>query len=379
MGAAVTAVADRTDPAWAAAVTSRARTITSRVDLLNDTDVVIGSLPITGGDVEFTSDAISWAARLELSGRPDLVPTSWLDPLDARSRTRARVVWAVSTPDGWLEWTVCTLDLEDPTVHETAAGITVTVDGHDPQDRVRRAGYGPTVLRLGGMTVSDALRQIFGTVAPQSRWSVPDTTTVLPATYEVGSESPAKDWTDIAAAAGWVVRSSRDGVIAAGPWPPPVTLDGYTEGPDCRVIDLKSELTTSSLVNRVVVVSSHPQGIPIVGVAADTDPGSPTFVGRLGYYDLRVESDAVADQAAADAMARLHLGRSLTPAQKVVIQIPQRPDLAYRDLIPLARGRAGVWGSWRVQSWTLPLPIPGQDPAPMTVRLASRDMGGSDA
>lgn len=135
-------VTDRTDPAWVAAVKARTRTVTSRVDLLDDTDTVIGSLPVTGGDIEYTSDAISWAARLELSGRPDLVPTSWLDPLDARSRTRARVVWAVSTPDGWLEWTVCTLDLEDPTVHETAAGITVTVDGHDPRTGSAAPGTG---------------------------------------------------------------------------------------------------------------------------------------------------------------------------------------------------------------------------------------------
>ena len=371
-------VTDRTDPAWVAAVKARTRTVTSRVDLLDDTDTVIGSLPVTGGDIEYTSAAISWAGRLALSGRPDMVPASWLDPLDARSRTRARVVWAVDTPDGWLEWVVCTLDLEDPTITETATGIDVTVEGHDTQDRIRRAGYGPTVLSLGGLTVTAALRQIFATVAPLGRWSVPDTSTVLPATFEVGTESPARDWTDIAAAAGWVVRTDRFGVVTAGPWPDPVTHDGYSEGPDCRVLSLRSSLTTSTLINRVIVASSHPQGTPIVGVAADMDPGSPTYVGRAGFFDLRITSDTITDQVSADAMARLHLGRSLTPAQKIEIQVPPRPDLAYRDVLALTRARAGVWGLWRVQSWTLPLPVPGQPPAPMTIRLASRDLGGAD-
>ena len=357
-----------------AAVEAPRRVLSSRVEMVDLSGASIMTLPVESATVDFRGEqAEQWACSLNLTD-PRAVPKSFRDPLDPRSLLRARLWWRIQTATGWAEVPCGTYVLEDPDITADSAGVGITVTGRDPLAQARDNGYGATVLAVGGMTVPAALRKIFGLVAPQTPLQIADSTTTLPALYELAERDPAKDWTEIADMAGWVVRTDRMGTIVAGPRPEPTDVAAlWNEGPDCAVVSLRRGIASGSLPNRVVVTSTSPDvAPPIVGIAEDDDPGSPTWIGRWGPYSRNITSDVIATQAGADALARMQLGRLRAPQETVTVRVPARPDLEYRELISLGSERAGVGGTYRVSGWKLSLAADGVAPPLMEVTMMQR-------
>ena len=236
-----------------------------------------------------------------------------------------------------------------------------------------RGGWGG-VLDLGGLTVAEAIRAIFERVAPTLPLRIAETTVTLPAVYEVGEDDPAATWTEIAALAGWVVRTDRDGVIVAGPRPTPGGALNWAEGDDCPVTEIRWQHNIEHMGNKLTVRSTHPDHVGVYATVQDDDPSSPTWVGGpWGVHPLPdIESDAVASVAGAENLARMHLGRGLRPVEDIEIKVPQRPDLTYRQPVHLARAQLGIGSTYEISSWDLDLPVTGQAPAPMTVRMMQK-------
>jgi hypothetical protein len=90
---------------------------------------------------------------------------------------------------------------------------------------------------------------------------------------------------------------------------------------------------------------------PLMGVAEDDDPSSPTFIGRF-VHELRIDSDAVITQEAADNMAALHLGGNRRPTETITGSAPPRPDLDYLQPVHVASRRHGVAGVAEVVGWS---------------------------
>ena len=126
--------------------------------------------------------------------------------------------------------------------------------------------------------------------------------------------------------------------------------------------------------NRITVRSSDPDYVGVYATVQDDDPASPTWVGGpCGVHPLpSIDSDAVTTVEAATNLARMHLGRGLRPVEDVSVTIPQRPDLEYRQVVHLARRQVGIGADYRISSWDLDLPVTGQPPAPMSVRMMQR-------
>lgn len=360
----------RTD-AFLAAVTARVRTVGVRAEMVDFVGTPVLDVPITGGTVDMRGEqAEQWACTVTLAD-PALLPQSSADMLDPRSGYRLRIWWRLWGSGAWAELPVFTGPLEDPDIDDDGT-LTYSLTGRDALTLARRGGYARQTIALGGLTVTAALQAIFAVVAPFSPLSIGTSTVTLPSTYEVGSRDPAEDWTEIAAMAGWVVRTDREGTIVCGPQPDPSTPSAdWQEGEGCKVVRWRRQVKTSGIQNRVVVTSTSPDVDPvIVGIAEDNDEGSSTWVGRYGPFELLIESDAIATQAAADSMAAMHLGRVLYPSESVEVEVPPRPDLEYRDVVQLARRRAGVAGEFRVSGWSLPLGGPGL----MSVSMMSRSL-----
>ena len=365
------------DPAWLAAVGASQRLVGSRVEMVDAEGNSVIDLPVDSGSVSFKGEqAEQWALSLTLSD-PALVPRSPYDPLDPRSGLRCRVWWRLWYSGAWTEIPLGTYWLEDPDVDDDGTTVGIAVSGRDAVAAARRGGYGGQTVAVGGYTVDAALQSILQHIAPHVVARVDASTVVVPATYELGaSEDPWDDVADIADLAGFRVRADREGIIMVTPPPDPQTLRAdLQEGPDCAVITLSRGITTSSIVNRVVAVSTSPEVLPpVLGFVEDPDPASPTWVGRFGPYVTTIKSDKIADVAGAVGMARAAYERWRRPLESVKGTIPQRPDLGYRDLVALSSTRAGVSGRYRVSGWELPLSGPDQPPAPMTVTFMTESL-----
>lgn len=349
------------------------REVAWRADMLDATGTVLRSLPVVGGQIEFRGEqAEQWACALRLTD-PALVPLSAGDLLDPRSGGRCQMWWLLRMPDGgWAEVPCGRYTLEDPDITDDGT-VAYTLTGREALAQARRGGYTGTVS-VGGLTVTAALRTLFEQLAPGTPVVIGESSVVVPVTFELAEGDPGKDWTDIAALAGWVVRTDAVGTIVAGPAPEPdqVAAD-WQEGPDCAVEQLTRKVSTSSMINRVVAISTNPEIVPpIVGVVEDDDPGSSTWVGRYGPYQTTIRSDAIADLAGAEGMARATYERWRHPMETVEVQVPARPDLGYRDLVALARRQAGASGEYRVSGWTATITAPHEPPARMRVQMMTR-------
>lgn len=351
---------DMASAAFLAEVENPRRTISSRVELVDVLGNHAGDLAVDGATSDFRGEAAQrWAGSLDVSD-PALVPTSQDSPLDPRARMLARLWWRLRKPDlvSWWEIPVGTMRTGDFSVGANRSGVQMTVPLVDVlAECSERGGYRGATVQLGGANVADALITLFGYLLPGVPITTGTTSVTLPTPYEVGGtdrRTPQQDWTDIAATAGWVVRTDRLGVIVCDATPEPaVTPIDWQEGPLCAVTDLDRALSWSTITNRVICSSSSPEvSPPVVGIVEDTDPGSSTYVGRM-VWPTEITSDAVTTVEAATNMARATFERYRRPLETVKVSVPQRPDLGYRTPTRLARIQAGVAGDYAVSSWNL--------------------------
>lgn len=373
-------------PNWAApvvvpAIDRKVRTLSARAELVDATGtpvtVTVGTdeprstLPLASASVSFKGEvAEQWAATLTFTD-PWMIPTDSTHPLWGARNYYVRLWWRILDDGEWTEHLVCTVAIGNSGGQDTGT-ISGTVQCRDVLSTAR-GGYGGP-LDVGGLTVDEALRAIFERVAPTLPLQVGTSTVTLPDVYELGEQDPAKDWTEIAALAGWVVRTGRDGTVVAGPRPTPTVALDWSEGPDCPVTELSWDHGIEHMGNRITVRSSDPDYVGVYATVQDDDPASPTWVGGpWGVHPLpSIDSDAVTTVEAATNLARMHLGRGLRPVEDVSVTIPQRPDLEYRQVVHLARRQVGIGADYRISSWDLDLPVTGQPPAPMSVRMMQR-------
>lgn len=355
------------DDAWLAAVTDPNRLVSSRVEVVSFDGPSLGDIACDAVAVSVDADkAEQWAASFTFSDAA-VVPMSTTSVLDGRSGLWLRVWWRLWA-SGWLEVPVGTFVVEDSEWSDDGT-LSGTVPGLDPLAVARRGKYGATVINVGGLTVSTALRHLFDAVAPGFPVSIESSTVTLPAQFELWARDPAEDWTEIAAMAGMVVRTDRMGVITVGRPPEPATVAAdWQEGPSCPVVELGVRNKTSTIPRRVVVVSTNPDVVPpVVGSWDNPDADSQMIV-----TETRVESSTVTTVEAATNLARMTGTRWARPQQTVEVTVPARPDLDVGDLVSLSRQRVGVAGLYRVGGWSLDLRGPDQPPAAMRVQMMAR-------
>lgn len=363
------------------AIDRKVRTLDARAELVDAAGtpvmVTVGSaaprsdLPLAGARVSFKGEVAEQWGGTATWADPWMVPADPTHPLWGARNLYVRLWWRILDGAVWVEHLVCTLAIGNSGGQDSGT-ISGTVNLRDVLSTAR-GGYGGA-LDVGGMTVPQALRAIFERVAPALPLQIGDSTVTLPTPYTLAENDPAKDWTEIAALAGWVVRTDREGTVICGPRPTPTVALDWAEGPDCPVTDLSWSHGIEHMGNRITVRSTHPDAVGVWATAEDTDPASPTWVGGpWGVHPLPdIDSDAVATVEAATNLARMHLGRGLHPVEDVSVVVPQRPDLTYRHPIHLARAQAGIGATYEVSSWDLDLPVRGTAPATMPVRMMQR-------
>lgn len=358
-------------PEWAAQMAARDRSVAVRVEVIDPAGVALGDAAVESGTVTMTGGGSEmWVASLSGSD-PDWLPMDYTDALDARSGNRVRIWWQEHLPalGGWGEVPVMTGWPHNPDVTDDGQ-VSWQVTVRDSLLEAKRGGYGGATVELGGKTVPDALDALFAVVAPQLERAFPASTVVLPDVYTLGQNTPDEDWQAIAALAGWQVWSDREGVITAGPLTASTTVD-WSEGDGCRLTELRKDTKTTDIINRVVVVSTNSSVSPtITAVADDSDPASPTYVGDHGPWELRVESDAVATQEAADNLAHTTLEAGLRPVVEVTGKCTPRPDLGWGDVLLLQRDRIGIFGPHTLTGFRLSLPRHAAGPELMEVSMS---------
>ena len=354
-------------PAWVDGVTAEHRIISARVEAVGVDGSHVGWVPIDAARISFDgTQTEQWQADLTFSD-PDLVPYSPSAWLDGRSGVRLRIWWRLHTDGDILEVPVCTVVAEDPTGTDdgTLAG---QVRGLDPLAIARRGGYGSRTISVGGMTVTDALTALFDALVPGWPLAIEPTTITLPAVYDLWDREPSEDWTEIAALAGMVVRTDREGTITVARPASGGLVADWSEGPACPVVALSWEQKTSTIPRQVVAVTTNPDVTPpLVGVWVHPDAAAMDII-----TETRIETSTATTQDAVDSLARMTGQRWARRQVSVTATVPPRPDLEYRDTVQLVRDLSQLHGLFEVSGWDLTLAGPDSLPEPMQVHLMTR-------
>ncbi len=369
-------ILDTTSAEWLARMALMdGRVSDSRVEIIDSdgthlADITPDALSLTCNG----ANSEQWDATVSFVG-PALYPHDDTDLLSPLSGHRIRVWWREYVPalGGWGEVLLCTLDMNDPD-GVAAPGVSWSMQLDDPLAKAKRGGYAGQTVDVAGMTVNAALSALFSAVAPHLVTSFPESATVLPSVYSLGTNDPDEDWDKIAALDGMVVRSTREGGVTV------IRMDASTsavvdwsEGDHCQVSKLQRTVTTSKICNFVIVKSTSSAVVPVItSMKMDTDPGSATRVDVYGPYPMTVESDAIATQAAADTLAEQTLAANLRPTDVTKVTVPARPDLSPGDVVTLTLIDLAVAGEYRIESLGFSCPKAGAAPDLMEVTMASR-------
>ena len=354
-------------PAWVDGVTAEHRVISARVEAVGVDGSHVGWVPIDAARISFDgTQTEQWQADLTFSD-PDLVPYSPSAWLDGRSGVRLRIWWHLHTDGDILEVPVCTVVAEDPTGTDDGA-LAGQVRGLDPLAIARRGGYGSRTISVGGMTVTDALTALFDALVPGWPLAIEPTTITLPAVYDLWDREPSEDWTEIAALAGMVVRTDREGTITVARPASGGLVADWSEGPGCPVLALAWEQKTSTIPRQVVAVTTNPDVTPpLVGVWVHPDAAAMDII-----TETRIETSTATTQDAVDSLARMTGQRWARRQVSVTATVPPRPDLDYRDTVSVVRPLSQLHGVYEVSGWDLTLAGPDSPPDPMQVHLMTR-------
>jgi hypothetical protein len=256
--------------------------------------------------------------------------------------------------------------------HSGSDGTTLTLTGYDRARTVQRAALADFYVIAAGTNIATAIKALIQQQVPalvDGLFNLIPTTVTTPAmTLEPGADPWAAAQT-LAQAAGCDLYFDQVGRATMTPVVNPQTaapVASYVEGTGGLLLSSDPLLDDTDGYNQVVVMSSNSNANPpVMAVATDTNPNSPTYNG--GPYGTVtapvIRSDLATTSAVALSMAQAQLYRGFGVTQKVSFEGIVNPALDASDVITIKRAAVRLSGNYVLDQLTIPLgadqPMPG--------------------
>lgn len=319
-------------------------------------DTMLADIPIVSGTLN--ADRGSVVRRtMELEIDPGLAPRSINDQLTPFG-SWMRVLRGVRFPNGTV--------IEE----QVFSGRVDAVEFGRSANRVRCSDMAAAIVdgrfeqpytASKGMLVVDQMKALILDVIPDAQFDIDTTSTATittPATWD-RERAPALD--NLATTLGCDWMYGPDGMFHIIPMPTLVdsAAEWVIDAGDVGVtITHLTTLDRAQTYNAVVVNGEPPDGrAPVVGIAHDTDPTSPTrWGGPFGKVPKFFSSQFITTQAQADSVALSMLGDMVSGTRSVAITCIPNPRLRTNMVVYVNDGSGSDWsGLYYVQSLTLPL------------------------
>lgn len=242
-------------------------------------------------------------------------------------------------------------------------GRTVTIAGYDLPWLISRNRWEHPYLIESSTNLVDAIVAAVRDRLPEVWWQTPSTdqtdVTVGPVVW--GEERANDPWDDIlqlAKAAGKRVWFDREGRLQVVRVPDPDQTPTRAElvvGESAELLDVNR--TLDGYAYNVVVASGEtddPDTDPVTATAEDTDPASPSFVGRYRrpYF---ITSGYIETVGQARDAAERELARHIGMGETVDLGVVSMPHLDVWDAISITDPDLNIGGRHVVDRITLPL------------------------
>lgn len=259
----------------------------------------------------------------------------------------------ITFPDGSQELIQCgVFGLEDVVIKDSAADLTITLNGFDRSRTIQRAGFDEVYTIPAKTNVGFALQELLAFC-----WQGPEplvfnfqptdaVTQNAPTVYGPGDD-PILVAQTLASACGHQLSFDAAGAATFESVPDPgaqLLAASYDEGPTATWIDLTRTISRARAPNKIIR-DGQGTGIltPIRAIAVDDNPNSPTYIG--GSYGVQRDYNAsslYATQAQAQAAADADLRLALGSVEALNVNAVPKPDHDVDDVVEVTRVRSGL-------------------------------------
>lgn len=280
-------------------------------------------------------------------------------------------------------WPLGVFGITRPSVSDTGENLLVTLSAEDRARTVQRARLRAEYVIAKGTNYATAIRQLIQDGVPfLTDFSFLVTSRTTPAlTFEIGDDRWQRAQ-EMAAALGAELFFDPTGRCVLqdiqASETQPTTWD-FLES--VNLLGAVKELTADATYN-VVVVSGESQDAedgtpkipPVRGIAEDTNPDSPTWVGGdFGRVVRFFVSPFITTQAQANQVAAALLERSLNLTERVVFDALPNPAAEAYDVVYVKATRTRINARYLLEAFTIPLNVEDS----MTGSLAKRRTSGT--
>lgn len=241
--------------------------------------------------------------------------------------------------------------------------VQIAISMYDRSRKVARDLFTATYSIAAGTNALTAIKAILARSFPDLTYDAVGTTLTVPSTlvYAIGDD-PWAACQDLATSMGCEVYFDVDGDVVIAP-PPDINSLGaaamtYVEGDGCSMTGLDAVYTDSPGYNGVIVIGQSPANTtaPVIGVAWDTEPSSPTYwLGPYGKVPQIVNDSTITTQADAQASATNLLNGQLGFSAQISVTAYVNPALEAGDVIAVQRLALGVDGFYSLDTLNVPL------------------------
>lgn len=252
--------------------------------------------------------------------------------------------------------------INDVSVVDSPAGVTVEIAGADLSRRVARNRWSGTYLIRGFPTYDLAIRRLILNRMPDAIFNFATSNREMSKTVlgQSGSTDPWADARRLAEDIGMELYFDAAGQATLRDEPDPATDSPVWEFEDTSfptVTALTRQILDEDTYNQVVVEGeASGNTAPVRAVAQDLDPASPTYIlGPYGINSITIRSAGVTTTEQARDAADAKLLRAKGATEKVVITAVPNPAIEPGDVVTVTRGLSKVEGQFIVDAITMPL------------------------
>lgn len=342
--------------------------VASLVTVYNQAGVAIVTVPVSTATVTVDRHSPNRrVADLTVEGTAaqtiaTLLPTSPLSVL-APFGNELQLQSGILTANGWQYVSLGHFVIVTATSADSLTDLVVTLHCVDLSWLVgSRKFKGPYNLPAAGGNIAAELQALINTTFPATRAVVLFNIQASAGTVPSGSsfnqgEDPWQAAQSIAGDMGYELFFDVYGNVVAYPTPVPSVLSpqwAFVESdpparvsapPQSNFTSITSAFTRDGIYNDFTVngTGSGQTSGTVGGIAADTNPGSPTFVGGpFGDVSSFVTTNLVTTNAQAQAAAQNALAISLSSAWQITITCPPNPLFDVDDVVLVTRARLGL-------------------------------------
>ena len=240
--------------------------------------------------------------------------------------------------------------LEDVDIDDGANDLVITLIGGDRGMACQRAGFTDVYTIAPGTNVGVAIQALIsglqtGLTIPFAFAATSAVTPTTPIVYNAGDDPWAKSC-ELAASIGYELFFDPAGVCTFLPVPNPVAAPNafsYIEG-STTAVHLKRHISRTNAPNYIIRDGAG-SGItvPVRGIAFDSNPYSPTYIGGSYGYQVNYSSSSLyADLPTAQAAAKADLLLALGTVESIEVQAVPKPDTDVDDVCTVTRARSGL-------------------------------------